>query len=57
MKLYVEFINDLNKKMSMIFFKLLFAIGGMPDSTLYLFVLCFGIFSLKGSVKFDSLIN
>lgn len=57
MKLYVEFINDLNKKMSMIFFKLLFGIGGMPDSTLYLFVLCFGMFSLKRSVKFDSLIN
>lgn len=46
MKLYVEFINDINKIMSMIFLKLLFAIGGMPDIYTCLFCV-FGIFSFK----------
>lgn len=42
MKLYVEFINDLNKIMSMIFFKLLFAIGGMPG--IYTCLFCVLVF-------------
>lgn len=42
MKLYVEFTNDLNKIMSMIFLKLLFATGGMPD--IYTCLFCVLVF-------------
>lgn len=56
MKLCVEFINELTEIMSLMFFKLLFSIGGMPD--IYTCLFCVLVFLvLKRSVKYYPLIN